>query len=147
MVNRDQVLMRSDDIAGRAYSRCRIRGLKCSFDTGKKDGKGRRKAILVVFRNANVLGREVSNGSCELVVSLSDSPGLLNFSCVIHPALRKNCNFHLAPTTWNRVSHARRTKCPPYLRRPQRIDEYITGPFLYTFGQNCHSHGKRYHLM
>lgn len=44
MVYRDEVRIRSDDIVGRACSRCRFRGLKCSFDTKKKDGKSKRKA-------------------------------------------------------------------------------------------------------
>lgn len=43
MVYRDVICNQRDDKAGRACSRCRFRGSKCSFDTRKSNGNGKRK--------------------------------------------------------------------------------------------------------
>ena len=44
MVYRDVICNQRDDKAGRACSRCRFRGSKCSFNTGKTNGNGKRKS-------------------------------------------------------------------------------------------------------
>jgi hypothetical protein len=43
MVYRDEVRIRNGDISGRACSRCRFRGSKCSFDTIYNSGRKKRK--------------------------------------------------------------------------------------------------------